>query len=594
MAIAACFTLAMIHAQIAFRLSGRARAANGFFTLSALAVALTGGVELILLHTRDLETYRLLMRWAQAPICVMILSLAGFVHNFFGTGRRRLALAAGGLATLVLVANSLAPGPYNVRHAVGLETVESLGGVSFTLPRLQGGWLSLLETIPATVLIVFVADASLALRRQGQPLRAAVVGGSIVFSLLVSRGYALLVEEGVARTPFFFVFPYLALLLAMGRELSLDIHRASLLSEELRESEHRTDLAARAAALGFWLWDLSVDEIWATDSARVLFGVPRDEPLNFARFLEALDPADREPVQRAAMRAMQTGEDYEMEYRIRVVGGGERWIQARGRTDGAGSTRMRGVVQDVTERRLARHEADQMRRELAHISRVSTMGELAASIAHELSQPLAAILSNAQAARRFLASPSPDLDEIRAILDDIVKDDKLAAEVLHRLRAMVQKQAHGRPEPVELPELLHDAERLLHGELVDRNVDLSLRLAPGLPRVLAAPVPVQQVLLNLMMNALDSLVANPEGQRRLVVEALREGDKVRVSVADNGPGIPESVQADIFRPFFTTKTKGLGMGLSVSRSIVESFGGRLWADTPSSGGARFTFELPAL
>ena len=596
MAIAACLTLALIHAQIALRLRGGPRTANVLFSLSALTVAATGGCELTLLRVDRLETYQHVMLWSFLPLSVMVSSLAWFTWAALG-GRRILAVLVSGLMGLLLVANFLVPPEYRIRQATSLCFVETIGGVPITLARIKAGPLTLGELAAVLLLTVCLVDASLSTWRRGDRRRAVMLGGSILFSLLFSRGYALLVEAGLLNTPFFFVFPYLAILMAMGRELSMDIHRAFLLAGQLRESEQRTQLAARAASLGFWVWDLERDDIWADPGARSLFGVSQTEPVNFARFLATLDPTDREPVQREAARALQTGEDYEMEYRVQAEGGGDRWILARGRADpgwDGGPLLMRGVVQDVTERKRAQLDADQTRKELAHVTRVSTMGELSASLAHELNQPLTAILSNAQAARRFLAAPKPDLDEIRAILDDIVKDDKLAAEVIHRLRAMVQKQARVEPVAVQVHELIHDAERLLHGELVGRDVELVLRLPPDCPPALAAHVPIQQVLLNLMMNALDALDGAGPAPRLLTVETRVVDGRVRVSVSDNGPGLSDSLLPDIFRPFFTTKAKGLGMGLSVSRTIVESFGGRLWAESPAIvGGARFHFELPS-
>lgn len=594
MAIAACLTLAAIHAQIARRLQGRSRAAHGFFTLAAIAVAITGAFEFALLGAESLARYQSLMLWSFAPIWLMVLALSGFSWAYLGA-RGRLAAATAVLMTVVMLVHFLLPG-FAIRHAVELQQVRTFGGVDITLARMESGPLTVSEVAVVLLLLGCVLDGARATWRRGETRRAVLVGGSIVFALAASRGYALLVECGRVHTPFFFLFPYLVLLTAMGRELSLDIHRASQLAEQLWESEQRIQLAARAASLGFWVWDLGRDDIWADAGARALFGVSPTEPVNFARFLSTLDPADREPVQREAAQALRTGEDYEMEYRVQTEGGGERWILARGRADrgrDGGPLLMLGVVQDVTERKRAQLDAEQMRKELAHVTRVSTMGELSASLAHELNQPLTAILSNAQAARRFLAAPNPDLDEIRAILEDIVKDDKLAAEVIHRLRAMVQKQARVEPVAVRVHELIHDAERLLHGELVGRDVELVLRLAPNCPPVLAAHVPIQQVLLNLMMNALDALEGLGSAPRLLTVETLVVDGRVRVSVTDNGPGLPEAVLPDIFRPFFTTKAKGLGMGLSVSRSIVESFGGRLWTENPSAGGARFCFELPS-
>jgi C4-dicarboxylate-specific signal transduction histidine kinase len=236
---------------------------------------------------------------------------------------------------------------------------------------------------------------------------------------------------------------------------------------------------------------------------------------------------------------------------------------------------MRGVVIDVTERRRAQEDVERMRKELAHVTRVSTLGELAASMAHELNQPLAAILSNAQAARRFLAAPDVDLKEIRDILDDIIRDDKRAGEVIHRLRALVQKREAVDTERLNLNELVRDAERLLHGELVARNTQLVEELQPDLAEAVGGRVELQQVLLNLLVNALDAMRDVPVSERVITVETTSGDGWVELRVIDAGPGIPESLLPEIFRPFFTTKQHGLGMGLAISRSILEACGGTL-------------------
>ena len=594
MAIGACLTLAAVHAQIARRLAGRLRLAHIFFTLSAVAVATNGVIELALLQAGQLATYQFLMKCAQVPIWLMILSLAGFTWSYFGTGRSRLAVAAVALISVVSAANFFVPARFAIRHAVALQTVETWGGVPITLARMQPGLLTWGEVASVLLLIAFVARVAWSRRRTADRRRALIIGGSIIFFLVGSRAYALLVETGVLETPYFFIFPFLGLLVAMGRELSLDVFRAAQLAEKLRESEQLTALAARAAAMGYWVWDLARDEIWATEGARFLFGVSADEQVSFGRFLALLDPADREPVQRAVAEALASGEDYEMEYRIKTVDGRERWIAARGRADAGAAgpaRRMLGIVLDITERKSAQLDADQTRRELAHVTRVSTMGELAASMAHELNQPLAAILSNAQAARRFLAAPATDLNEIREILDDIIKDDKRAGEVIHRLRALVQKKGAVETEPLDLNELVRDAERLLHSEFIGRNVECDLRLAADLAPAYASRVEIQQVLLNLIVNAMDALREQPPEQRRITIETRAHGRVVRVAVRDTGPGIPAPVMPDIFRPFFTTKQNGLGMGLAICRSLIEALGGRLWAENHPAGGALFQFEL---
>lgn len=243
---------------------------------------------------------------------------------------------------------------------------------------------------------------------------------------------------------------------------------------------------------------------------------------------------------------------------------------------------------DAAEKQAQRHRND-----LAHLSRVSLMGELSASLAHELNQPLTAILSNAQAATRFLQAEHPDLDTIRDIVRDIADDDRRAGEVIRRLRTLLMK---GQPQlqPLRCNDIVETVLRVAMHDLEIRDVTVSTNLAADLPLVNGDAVQLQQVLLNLVINAADAMRALPAPDRRMTIAAaMREGMQVELSVSDRGHGIAEADLHAVFQPFFTTKAEGLGMGLSISRSIVEAHGGRLWAANNPGRGATFYVMLPA-
>ncbi|WP_437979711.1 hybrid sensor histidine kinase/response regulator [Sorangium sp. So ce117] len=231
--------------------------------------------------------------------------------------------------------------------------------------------------------------------------------------------------------------------------------------------------------------------------------------------------------------------------------------------------------------------------ELAHLNRVSAMSELAASIAHELNQPLVAILSNAQAALRLLSHTPPDIPEARAALDDIVADDRRAGKVIQRLRAMLRKGELS-VAAQDLNELVREVARLMASAALLAGTTVRLELAPGLPPVRGDGVQLQQVLVNLLTNALDAVSRRPPEVRLAVVRTLPAGEGgVELSVADSGEGIPPGDLERIFEPFFTSKAQGLGVGLAISRSIVEAHGGRLWAERSPGEGATFRCALPA-
>jgi two-component system, LuxR family, sensor kinase FixL len=250
------------------------------------------------------------------------------------------------------------------------------------------------------------------------------------------------------------------------------------------------------------------------------------------------------------------------------------------------------VFANILSRRRSELEAQRLRRDLAHVGRVSTLGELTASLAHELNQPLTAILSNAQAAQRMLEAHAGNLEEVSAILKDIVEDDKRAAAVIHRLRGLLKK-GDLELSSLDLNELVGEVARLVSSRVLVRDVLLRLELTPGLPPVWGDRVQLQQVVLNLILNGLDALQESRTGDRALVLRTGRDGPAaVRVAVRDSGVGIDEAGLDHIFHPFYTTKTGGLGMGLAIARSIVQAHGGRLDAQNNADGGATFSFTLP--
>jgi two-component system sensor kinase FixL len=248
---------------------------------------------------------------------------------------------------------------------------------------------------------------------------------------------------------------------------------------------------------------------------------------------------------------------------------------------------------DISERKRAELEAARQRTEMAHLSRVTTLGELSGSLAHELNLPLGAILSNAQAAQRMLANGKTDLAELREILNEIVSEDKHAGEVIRRVRLWLQKgevQQHS----LSINKVVKDVLKLIRIDLINQNVIVNIQLARNLPAITGDPVQLQQVLVNLVVNACDAMAECDIAGRRLVICTGPEnrGSAVIVSVIDMGGGVPKEKMEQIFEPFFTTKGKGMGLGLSVCRSIITAHHGKLWATNNADRGATFHFTLP--
>jgi two-component system sensor kinase FixL len=361
-----------------------------------------------------------------------------------------------------------------------------------------------------------------------------------------------------------------------------------------RLSEAQLAVAIEAAQLGRWEWDIQTGRLTWSDITRRLYEVTRDETVTSETLERLIHPDDRALVAAATADAL-AGRDVDVEFRVRMADGRVKWILSRGRTvfeDGR-AVRMVGVKVDVSARRSADLQIQEQRRLLAQLSRASEAGELSVAFAHEMNQPLAAILTNAGAARRSLLNDPPDLGEIGEILEAIADDNRRAAGIVKRFGKLLT-QREGRPHPVDINELAAAVASLARPDTISRGVSLTTRLAPGLPLVTGDPIQLQQVLLNLIVNGCDAMESLPVESRRLIIATRSDDGWVRLTVADNGPGVPAERVGEIFEPFVTTKAQRLGLGLAICRSIVSAHDGQLGVDNAPGGGAVFSVALPAV
>jgi len=311
---------------------------------------------------------------------------------------------------------------------------------------------------------------------------------------------------------------------------------------------------------------------------------------------EAAHPEDLERNVEKWRASLATGKPFEDEVRYRRAADGQyRWFLSRAvpLRDGRGKIlKWYGTSADIEDRKRAEEEREKLRADLAHVNRVSMLGELAASVSHELKQPITAAMTNAKTCLRWLKREQPDVDEAIEATSRIVNDGTRATEIIERLRSLYKKSPPQR-ELVDLNEAIREMMLLLHSEATKLSVSVRTELAADLPQVMGDRVQLQQVLMNLMMNSIDAM-KDVEGTRELTIQSQRSEDgQVLISVSDTGVGLPPQQADKIFDAFFTTKTQGTGMGLRISRSIVESHAGRLWAADNSPRGARFCFTLPS-
>jgi len=304
---------------------------------------------------------------------------------------------------------------------------------------------------------------------------------------------------------------------------------------------------------------------------------------------EVFPPDLAERVTRCLAETTASGEPRTLEYDTAIDGKVRHW---EARVVPCGPDKVLSIVRDVTERKVAEQEARELRDELAHVGRVTSLGALTGSLAHEINQPLASIMANAQAALRLLDSPRLDKAELREALDDIVSDDRRAGEVLRRLRALLTKEA---PEsrPLDIKDTMEEILQLVHSDVVMRRVALETDLATDLPLVQGDRVQLQQVALNLLINAFEAVQDLDVARRRVALQATRQDGHVVVSVVDHGRGIATADIDRIFEPFYTTKPDGMGLGLPICRTIAVSHGGALTAAANDHGGMTFSLRLPA-
>ncbi len=369
------------------------------------------------------------------------------------------------------------------------------------------------------------------------------------------------------------------------------ISRMQQLTQELRRREAYLAEAQRLTHTGSWAWRVTGrDALHLSEEWYRIYGFDPEEGIPaWEERLQRIHPEDRAKWQGAIDRAIGEKSDYEVEFRILLAGGTVKYIHTVGHPvlNASGDlVQFVGSSMDIS----ASKRAEEAQADLAHVSRVTTMGELTASLAHEVNQPIAAAITNANTCLRWLAGDTPNVEEARAAATRIVKDGMRAAEIISRTRLLFKKGAPQR-ELVDVNEAIREMIVLLRSEATRYKILVRTELAE-LPQVMGDRVQLQQVMMNLIMNSIDAMKV-VDGTRELIIKSERgEDEQVLVSISDTGVGLPLQQEDQIFTAFFTTKSHGTGMGLRISRSIVESHGGRLWAADNSPCGASFYFTLP--
>ena len=475
----------------------------------------------------------------------------------------------------------------NIDREVGEERAQAVLNIEQAQRRVL--WILLITTVVTLLFAAFLGSAIT--RSITQPLRRLIVGSAALAGGDFSHRVPAAGKDEIAR---------------LGSVFNEMVVRLQELYRELQRRQTYLAEAQKLSHTGSFGWDVSsgsagapgMGEIryWSRECYRVLGFDPRKELPRFGTLIEHIYPDDQTRTTEELERARREKTEFEFDFRIVHPGGEIRDIHTVGHpvlSPSGDLVEFVGTVIDVTERKRAEEERERLRQvqaDLAHLSRVTTMGELTASLAHEIRQPITAARTDAKTCLRWLGRDNPDLAEASDAASRVVKDVARAADIISRISLLFQKGAQQR-ELVDVNEVIREMFVLLYSEANRYSIPIRTELAEGLPTVMADRVQLQQVFMNLMLNGIDAM-KETTGGRELTIKSEGGDAQLLISVSDTGVGLPPEQADQIFSAFFTTKDNGTGMGLPISRSIIESHGGRLWAVDNSGPGTTFLFTLP--
>lgn len=385
-------------------------------------------------------------------------------------------------------------------------------------------------------------------------------------------------------------------LVIANEQLLKEIEERKRAEQDLKNREQSLAEAQRIAHLGNWDWNIVTNELYWSDEIYRIFGLaPQEFGATYEAFLNSVHPDDRPLVERSVDAALYEGKSYSIDHRIVLPDGSERIVHEQAevtRDDSEQAIQMTGTVHDITERKNAEEDRRLLREELTHMSRITTIGTLAGALAHEINQPLTAIMSNAQAALRFLDAEKPNIDELREILSDITDDTIRSSDVIHQLRDFMKKGEIALI-PLNINETIKEVVNLTHRDAESRHISIRIDTNEDLPEVMGDKVQLQQVILNLVINGFDAMMYQDSDSRELVIQTEQDEDNsIHIAVQDTGMGIEEEKLEQIFEPFVSTKPEGMGLGLSINQYIINAHNGRMWATNNPDHGATVHFTLP--
>jgi len=365
---------------------------------------------------------------------------------------------------------------------------------------------------------------------------------------------------------------------------------------QLERSQAYLTEGERLSHTGSWRWNVSTGSVDASEECFSIFGLSSElNEGSYSLFIEHVHPDDRQYIESLVWAAVKEKKDWEAEFRLLLPGGLIKHLHdvAHCKVSESGDIEYFGIAMDVTERKRAEEEHERLRQaqaDLVRMNRVNTMGELTASLAHEIKQPIAAAVTDAKTSLRWLARDQPDMTEAREAVSRCIKDVTRASDIIKRIGSLFKKEVLRR-ELVDVNEIIQEMINLLRSEATKHSIVIDSELAGILPPIKADRVQLQQVFMNLMLNGIEAM-KGLKTSGKLAIRSQQNNDEVLILITDTGVGLRPEQTEQIFNTFFTSKSQGMGMGLPISRSIIESHGGRLWATANSGPGATFKFTLP--
>ena len=585
-----CVMLALLHTLLWFRTPEFKYLLSMVMASSAGACAL---LELAMLRSVDIGQYQVLLQFQNLSVYLLLMSIIWVVDLQLGTSRRWLAYLIAAMWSIGLVNNFVSPGSLVFTEITALTQQTVFWGEHFTVPTGEENPWVWLVNIATLLLLVYVADASIKAWRRQDRQSAVTIGGGIFLFLLLGLVHSILVDSGILQTPYMISFAYLAMVMATSYDLASDAVRVPQLTREIRANEKRWRDLLENVQLAVVVVDRQGRINFANPFFCQIAGYSEQEL--YQRDITSLLPSEKhEEARERFRRAVASGPRPQAQWPVVCKSGEQRqfvWSSVRQQASDGAYVGLISVGSDITEQLHAQRELQVSQRELERLSRASLLGELSSALAHELNQPLAAILSNSQAALRIMDREPGNESELREILEDIVRDDKRAGGVIRSLRAMLTKEEIS-PERFRIGDLIDEVVTMLNGELETHQIELQILIDPEVSEINARRIEVQQVLMNLLLNAKQAMQDMPPGERGITISASRRNGTVTLSVADDGPGIPDEQLPRIFDGFFSTGSDNLGMGLAICARIIDAHGGKISAENAPNGGAVFTFTLP--